>query len=337
MAKHLVRFLAGNYPWPWLRQTPGNDGVFGDSQFLFGDGPEPADWLVVYDELPAGYDKVWDPARTLFVASEPVNVKRYHDKFLAQFGTVLTTDRRSRHANLIYSQAALPWHVGVQVGQADAYDQAIRFAQFEKRPPVKTRLCSVICSNKTISAQHRQRLNFVQALKQALGDRIDVYGRGFVDMTDKDQALGPYRYHIALENCDFDDYWTEKLADPLLRGCYPIYWGSKNIEKYFSPDTMARIDINNHQEAIEIIRQVIDSDADVVAANALASAKRQVLWEHNLFALLDRTVDALGEKAMASQQSCHLLPESVFNTPSLARRGIQKMRHVISKLTSRTP
>jgi len=43
-----VRFLEGETRWPYARQSPGNDGVFGDTQFLFGLGPESADWLVVF-------------------------------------------------------------------------------------------------------------------------------------------------------------------------------------------------------------------------------------------------------------------------------------------------
>lgn len=332
MAKRVVRFLAGSYPWQWTRQTPANDGIFGDSHFLFGDGIEDADWLVVYDEVPRGYAKDWDPQRTLFVATEPVNVKRYGDKFLEQFGTILTTDRKSRHPNIIYTHAALPWHVGMQVGMNHTYGSAMNFSDFQSDYPTKTKLCSVICSNKTISPQHTQRLAFVQLLKSAFGDQIDVFGRGFVNMIDKDEALAAYRYHIALENCDFEDYWTEKLADPLLRGCYPLYWGSKNIEKYFSPEALTRIDILQPEQALKTIAEVINGDTDIIAQTALTEARRKVLWEHNLFAVLDKTLGSL-EKAMPkSEARVSIHPESFFCRASIVRQSIDYARRALTRL-----
>ena len=67
-------------------------------------------------------------------------------------------------------------------------------------------------------------------LKQHFGDAIDFYGRGHNFIPFKDDALMPYRFHICIENCQVNDLWTEKLADPnpRLLGSYlcwlPQYW-----------------------------------------------------------------------------------------------------------------
>ena len=47
---------------------------------------------------------------------------------------------------------------------------------------------------------------------QPFGTRLDVFGRGIRSIPDKAAGILPYRYHIALENSQFYDYWTEKLA-----------------------------------------------------------------------------------------------------------------------------
>jgi hypothetical protein len=99
-------------------------------------------------------------------------------------------------------------------------------------------------------------------------------------------------------------YWTEKLADPFLRNCFPIYYGAPNIGAYFDPASMAVIDINEPDAAIARIVELLDSDMDIEAATAVAEAKRRVLWEHNMLARLDRLMseaEANGPAAGAPQ------------------------------------
>src|SRR5262249_50642564 len=162
--------------------------------------------VVVYTAVPLKLKLFTDPARTIFVAGEPSSFKQYPHDFLAQFGTVLTTDRNTKHKNCILTQVGLPWHVGIQSNNIDKYPEALCFEDFQQPLPLKTKLCSVICSDKTFTPQHCQRIAFVQYLKEIFGDQIDVFGRGFRDMADKDEALADYRYHIVLENSSFEDY-----------------------------------------------------------------------------------------------------------------------------------
>jgi hypothetical protein len=49
-------------------------------------------------------------------------------------------------------------------------------------------------------------------------------------------ALGPYYYSFAIINADVDDYFTEILTDVLATATIPLFWGTKNIGKYFNPD-----------------------------------------------------------------------------------------------------
>lgn len=279
-------FVTQHESWPWRRQLPaGQDTVEGVQFFV---PVEQADVVFVYDALPVARLAV--PARALkvFVCSEPENVKRYNEAFLAQFDVVITSDRQTPHPNRVFVQAGLPWHAGSMTDGGKLLPDPMSFEEFERHDPVKTRLVSVVSSDKAFTEEHRARLAFVAKLKEALGDQVDVFGRGIADFADKRDVLDAYRYHIALENCAIDDYWTEKLADPFLTLTFPIYHGCPNILEYFPESSLRRIDIYKPDGAIEIINEVIRSDIYEKSKDALIESRKKVMKEHNIFYLLSR-------------------------------------------------
>jgi hypothetical protein len=283
--------------WPWDRQIPSHDRVWGDTQYMFEDvqGERP-DWLVVYDGWPAGSEFLTavPVQRRILVCAEPQSFHRYQTRYLQQFGHVITSQSKVKHPGVIRSQVGINWFAGVRFnGTAGPHTAVLRFQDFAAGNPVKTKLCSVVCSTKAVTAGHRARLAFVRQLQAELGDQIDVYGRGFREIADKDEALADYRFHIALENSVHPDYWTEKLADAYLRGCFPIYVGCPNLNAYFPDSSYSRIDIGNPQRAIARIKEILAGNMDRRHAAELAEAKRRVLWEHNVFALLERVYGQL--------------------------------------------
>lgn len=275
---------------PWERQIPGGGNVWGETEYLERLCPSDApDWLVVYEAWPLGEFSTRVPKeRRILVCAEPAGFHRYQRRFLNQFGHIITTQRGTGHPGVIYCQPAISWFVGVRFGgPGEKNEYPLKFEDFAAGNPPKTKLCSVVCSNKTVSTGHRKRLAFVERLKREFGEQIDFYGRGFNEIKDKDEALAHYRYHIAIENSIHRDYWTEKLADPFLRGCFPIYAGCQNLEDYFPDESYVRIDIDKPKQAIEIIRRTLLSQIDHDNREALAEAKRRVLWNHNLLPLLE--------------------------------------------------
>lgn len=302
-----VHFVgASGFKVPWERQIPGGGNVWDRTKYLESlPAEEEPDWLVVYEAWPEGKFSTKVPReRRILVCAEPESFHRYQPKFLEQFGHVITTQRGGAHPGVIYSQPAISWFVGVRFGRpGEKNEYPLKFEDFSAGNPVKTKLCSVVCSNKAVTRGHKRRLAFVERLKKELGDEIDVFGRGFREIKDKDEALADYRFHIAIENSSHRDYWTEKLADPYLRGCFPIYAGCPNLSDYFPKDSYVPIDISKPDLAIKTIRSVLASKMDVEHAAALAEAKRRVLWEHNALALLERTY----QKIEARGQGCRLL------------------------------
>jgi hypothetical protein len=59
-----------------------------------------------------------------------------------------------------------------------------------------------------------------------------------------------YMFHIVIDCFKKDNLFTEKLIDPLISMVYPIYWGAKNISKFFDVDSIIRV--NSVDEIIEV-------------------------------------------------------------------------------------
>lgn len=291
MVKREVLFVDGEGgAWPWRRQMREPGGIWGSTHYTFAvDSTSKSDWLVVFSAWPEVPLNTSVPReRRIFVAGEPESFHRYQSRFLEQFGTVITTQRGTRHTGAIYGQPGINWFAGVRFQDAaQRLVSVLDFSDFEGGNPAKTKLCSVVCSTNATTKGHRQRIAFVDLLERELGDRIDFFGRGRHDISDKDEALADYRFHIALENSVHRDYWTEKIADPFLRGCYPIYHGCPNLSDYFPDGSFARIDISCPREALAIVTAMLDGDSDQRHAALLAEAKRCVLYEHNIFAVLE--------------------------------------------------
>lgn len=97
----------------------------------------------------------------------------------------------------------------------------------------KTKLVSMIASNKEWLRGHKNRLKWVEKLK----DKVDLFGSGRPNqLKDKEDGLQDYMFSVSIENDDSDTYFTEKLTDNFATGTVPVYWGSKKaVEKYFDP------------------------------------------------------------------------------------------------------
>jgi hypothetical protein len=326
--------------WPWSRQLPvGPAPSWGASRYAIEPDDEgDADWLVIYDGWASpNLDTHVPLERRIFITGEPASVHRYDPAFLAQFGTVITTQRAIRHPGVIHSQIAGCWFAGVEFATPDGpFTPRLAFEDLVAETPRKTRLCSVICSDVAATEGHRQRLRFVEELRQTLGDRIDFFGHGRHEIRDKDEGLAAYRFHIVVENSRETDYWSEKLADAFLRGCFPLYSGCPNVGDYFPGGSYVAIDTRKPREAIAIIRAELQGERDRAQAKALEEARRRVLWEHNVFALLERTytrIEARGRTPPGQSPAHTLGPERDFEARRVGRRARVVLQGLLRRRT----
>lgn len=275
-------------PFPIIRQTPGQQGVWGECRFFCNTNIDRCDYWFVLESLNGKKERVCCPREnTIFIVCEPPTLRTYKSEFLRQFAAVITSDIHVDHPNPIFRQSGLPWHVGrrqkehVNISFSKDYDELAAMTDIPK-----TKLISVISSAKVDSAGHRQRLEFVRRLKAHFGDRIDLFGRGLNEIEDKWDALAGYRYHVALENSAVNHYWTEKIADAFLAGCHPIYYGAPNITEYFPAGSLTPIDIGQPDQAVAAIEECLARNRYEDSEQLIWEARKNVLDRYNLFALM---------------------------------------------------
>ena len=268
--------------YQWQRQIPPGSSV--GVEFSLNHPRRDDDWLFVYEGLSHSVSTSVPRARRVFVCGEPASVKSYPARFLAQFGTIWTTDPQIDHPGATLHHPCTPWHVGAHLHPDNGAHGQMDITELAGCSPRKTKLISVISSNKTTTKGHRDRLAFVEILKREFGDSLDVYGRGINDFEDKWQAIADYKYHIAIENSSYLDYWTEKLADPILTLTYPIYSGCPNIYEYFGEKSLDRIDATDPRAAIQMIHRTLEADTYDARVGELAAARQKLIADYNFFA-----------------------------------------------------
>lgn len=267
-----------------LRQTPGGQGMSTDGQFRFYTNdfiPDP-DFVIVRgkgfkDDLRLHVA----PENVMLVTSEPYSVLSYPKGYCRQFGLVCSCQDNLRLPNVIYTPAILTWFVGID--HANGLKITMNREDIAAAHPEKTKLISVITSDKAFTQGHIDRIKFVHRLKERYGDKIEIFGRGHRPFGDKWDVLAPYKYHIAIENSSSPYYWTEKISDCYLADTYPLYYGCPNIGDYFPKGAYRPIDIRRPDSAIDAIDRAIADDDYGHHQKELAESKRLVMDKYNMY------------------------------------------------------
>lgn len=267
------------------RQTPSSGGIWGDFEFVFEPSLKPVDGWVVIDDLVDETQQLCPQGNTLLISGEPESVRRYRSRFTSQFDQFWTSQSNVRHPQVFRRNEAQHWHYAMRAGSVHGsslnFDELVRLER-----PTKPKLISVISSNKVVTPDHRKRLEFVEYLKQELGDVVDVFGRGIRSMDDKSEAIWPYKYHIVLENDHSDYFMTEKISDAFLGWSYPIYFGGHEAYYRFPEGSFTAIDVYQPETAMAIVRDVLRAETFENTRENVASAREAVLYQNNLFAML---------------------------------------------------
>ena len=132
--------------------------------------------------------------------------------------------------------------------------------------PEKTKIMSIMVSDKNNAPGHKYRHLLVQAiLKSNL--QIDIYGKGckFYNNLNDPRIKGEfketepyenYKFHIAIENFQTSDYFSEKITNTLLSNTCPVYLGAKNIDKYF--DNIIKL-IKHIETDLSLLEDIINN------------------------------------------------------------------------------
>lgn len=316
MNKIIVKFVSkGGKPGQshlWRRQLPSVAPVFGNCHFIFNPDAREYDWLAVYDDLPPGPDEnkhatqrienlACPKEHTILITAEPSTIKVYGKDFLAQFGTILTSQESwvVNHPRTIFSQPALRWFYGIL--HNSRRDVALDYDALKTLAPAKKNsVISTVTSGKKMShTLHRHRYNFIKQLKISLPE-MEILGYGVKPILDKAEGLDNFKYHVAIENHICRHHWTEKLADAFLGYTLPFYYGCPNAADYFPEESFIPININQFDETLGIIRNAIANNEYEKRLPYIIKARQLVLEKYNMFAVLDREIQRLNNPSARS-------------------------------------
>ena len=121
---------------------------------------------------------------------------------------------------------------------------------YREENPEKTKLICMISSDKEMCDLHKERKRIARKYK----DKIDVYGTidggEYVD----DNIHKDYMYEVVIEN-DIQDIWfTEKICNCFANKTIPIYYGARDIGKYFNAKGIIKCgDLNELEHEIDML------------------------------------------------------------------------------------
>ena len=139
-----------------------------------------------------------------------------------------------------------------------------------KEPKVyeKSKIISMIASNKMMCEGHRKRLEWVERI----GDQVDLYGRGFNEIADKEEGLCDYMFSVAIENGEYETYFTEKLLDCFATGTIPVYLGAPDIGKHFNMDGIIIL-----SDEFDVSEEIYYSKIDAIKDNLERAKQLEIL------------------------------------------------------------
>lgn len=281
MSAGLVRLI---YPENWtntFRLIPGFEkggcAKFGDIVFTTEEVDE-ADLAVIVNFSP--YDLKMKAKEAWIFHHEPSNYKyfahwmkayKYADRVFGSW----KKDKKLK--NPVQEQTSIFWGCPGDYQYYKNLDIGRGTKKFE--------LCA-ITSSKTAFAGHKERLEFLYALKEKFKGtelEFDIKGKGICEIKTKDELLIPSKYTLAIENTSEPHYFTEKITDAFLCGCMPIYYGAPNIFEYFPEGSLIKLEKLDAEYAAKIIKEAIENDFYGKNYDKLAMAKDLVLNKYNFF------------------------------------------------------
>jgi hypothetical protein len=149
---------------------------------------------------------------------------------------------------------------------------------------------SLMVSEKMNKIGHLYRHKLViKILKSELP--IDIWGRGckFYSFMNDDRVKGDfkemepyqsYQFHICIENFSLNEYFSEKIMNPLLCSSTPLYLGCKNIETYF-PDNVITWS-GDEKTDLELLKQICESPNTYKKNIDIENVKNRIYLLRNL-------------------------------------------------------
>ena len=126
----------------------------------------------------------------------------------------------------------------------------------------------MIASNKRMCEGHIKRLEWVERI----GDQVDLYGRGFNEIANKEDGLCDYMFSVSIENGQYETYFTEKLLDCFATGTVPVYLGAPDIGNHFNMDGIIIL-----SDEFDVSEDIYYSKLDAIKDNLERAKEMEIL------------------------------------------------------------
>ena len=186
----------------------------------------------------------------------------------------------------------------VNGGVSVSYDQLCNI-----EPPQKKELMICVQSNKTILEGHSLRLKFIEEYCRHSPEYIDIAGgiskeerftslKNPIELEEDNKFLAnlKYKYCLAFDNGQYENYFGTQFTDAILSWCVPVYWGAPNISEFFPEDSYITFDVRNMDE-IDRISSIINDPQDYTRRlPALKEARNLILNKYNIWDTIDEVI-----------------------------------------------
>lgn len=275
--------LLEDYSW----QTPFATGKWGDLKGT--DDPTIADIAVVFDSDPNGEALRFPAGKRIYMSREaldPISIREYPSDEYVHFSFWDGSGYLPVKWSYASSAMAGTGYTGLEL----SYDELLSM-----EPPVKTKKLACTLSRKRITRGHRHRLRFTKKMMNA-SSQLDVYGDApFANMTlisnSKVRSLLPYSFQLTFDNqSHLSDFIGTQFTDSLLLWSKPLFWGSRDVFKYYPADSFTWFDIDKPKSEIPKLIELINSDDYQASLPAIAEARDKILRDYNFWPTLERVL-----------------------------------------------
>lgn len=198
----------------------------------------------------------------------------------------------------------------------------------ENRRLPQKEMCAILSSEKYDSgnSERRKRTQLVETIVNQGKFQIDQAGRYLNNMPGGFTVPGSYftpeilefqsqyKFVLAFENCQEDEYITEKVINPIRANTIPIYFGSREVNRYINHERIIQIKdpgnleecdkvfteirflIENEEAWLEKIKkQIFITPPAVMFRNIINQVKKVLLLKRNFYVELICNTDVASE------------------------------------------
>jgi alpha(1,3/1,4) fucosyltransferase len=147
----------------------------------------------------------------------------------------------------------------------------------------KTKFCCMVVSNPNCT----KRIEFFKYLStyKPVDSGGNVLNNVGGQVANKAAFIKEYKFVISFENSLQDGYTTEKIMEPILQDCIPIYWGNKLVDRDFNSQRF--LDYNQFKSEEDLIKRILEIDQnddlaiDMIMQSTFSTVKMTHNEEHN--------------------------------------------------------